>query len=243
MGFALLAFSVFASTPSQGQVAPVTSDVILGKPDAPVTIIEYASFTCPHCAAFYAETFPLIKRDYIDSGKVKLIFRDFPLDQYALRASMLARCSGAERYYGFVEVLFSQQLSWTRAPDPVRALAQIAKLGGIGEAEFNACLSNNQIEESVLKSRLQGVQEFGIDSTPSFLINGKLQSGALPYSQFETLIKAALSSTADQTTGKAETAQAPAGASGTNWTWFAGAGVGVVLVAGGIAWWLRRNAG
>lgn len=239
---ALLALPLL-SISATAQTTPVSGDVIFGKADAPVTIIEYASFTCPHCAAFHAETFPLIKRNFIETGKVKLIFRDFPLDQYALRASMLARCSGADRYYSFVEVLFAQQLNWVRAPDPVRALAQIAKLGGVGEAEFTACLANPQIEEAVLKSRLQGVQEFNIESTPSFIINGKLQSGALPYSDFETVINTALSKTSDGSS-VTETSDVKIAKSdmSDSWPWLVVGGAGVLAVAAGILWWRKQSS-
>src|SRR6185437_7801463 len=119
------------------QLAP--DDRILGKADAPITIFEYASLTCPHCADFDKETLPQIKTEWIDTGKAKLIFRDFPLDASALKAAIVARCAPPERFYGFIDVLFTQQASWGMGGDPVPSLGRLAKLGGMGEEQFRAC--------------------------------------------------------------------------------------------------------
>lgn len=227
-----LAAAMFFQAPAQAQDAPVMGDIALGSADAPVTVIEYASFTCPHCAAFHAETWPRLKEMYVQTGKVRFIFRDFPLDEPALRASMLARCAGAGRYYSFVEVIFSQQLNWARSPDPVAALGRLAKLGGIGEAEFRACMANKPLEEAVLKMRLDGANQYKVNSTPSFVIGGKVHPGALPFAEIEKLINA-------------QAASAPAGGGGgagglPAWTWIAG-GVGLVVVLGGAVMFMRRR--
>src|ERR1051325_8235316 len=133
-----------------------TGDMILGKADAPVTLVEYASMTCPHCADFHVNQLPTIKRDYIDTGKLRLVFREFPLDGLGLQAAMVARCAGPDRFFSFLEVLFKQQLAWARAPDPKAALAQIAKQGGMGEAAFAACVSDQKVNDDIVARRLEG---------------------------------------------------------------------------------------
>jgi len=173
-------------TPTQ-----TSSDRVLGKADAPITIFEYASLTCPHCAAFETETLPKLKKEWIDTGKAKLILRAFPLDGSALKASVLARCAPPERFYGFIETLFASQLAWARSDDPTPGLERIAKLGGMSEEQFKACMSNNAIEKEVLAMRMQGAKQYGVESTPTFFINGKKLVGAQPYDQFETMLKAA----------------------------------------------------
>lgn len=165
-------------------------DRILGKADAPVTIVEYASLTCPHCAEFEKDTLPQIKKEWIDTGKAKLVFRDFPLDGSAVKAAVLARCAPPERFYGFVDVLFSSQETWARGGDPTQALARIAKLGGMNDDQFQACMKNDELQNKILASRLTGEKEFHVDSTPTFFINGRKLVGAQPYEKFEEVLKA-----------------------------------------------------
>jgi len=169
------------------------AEMAMGAADAPVTIIEYSSMTCPHCAAFHGETLPLIKANYIDAGKVRLVFRDFPFDRQALLAAALARCAGAARFFGFVDVLFRTQKSWARAANPEEALGRIARLGGLKEDEITACLADQALLDSIMQSRLQGSQEFEIKSTPTFIINGERVVGAQPYERFEEIIERLLS--------------------------------------------------
>jgi protein-disulfide isomerase len=126
--------------------AAEVSEGVIGDPNAPVTMIEYSSLTCPHCAAFHKETLPGLKERYIDTGKVRLVLRDFPLDETALKAAVIAHCAGPERYPTFVDVFFNQQESWARAGDPVAALKQLAKLGGLAETEIDACLADKSME-------------------------------------------------------------------------------------------------
>ena len=168
-------------------------DRILGKADAPITIVEYASLTCPHCAAFARDTLPKIKAEWIDPGKAKLVFRDFPLDGSAVKASVLARCAPPEKFYGFIDVLFSSQESWARNPDPTPGLARIAKLGGMSEEQLNACMADNALQDRVLASRLTAEKEYKVESTPTFFINGTKLTGALPYEQFDEALKKAAS--------------------------------------------------
>ena len=175
---------------AQGR-APHAAEVVegvVGDAAAPVTMIEYSSLTCPHCAAFHEQTLPGLKERYIDTGKVRLVIRDFPLDQNALRAAVIAHCAGPERYPAFVDVFFAQQESWATAEDPVRALKQLAKLGGLGEAEIDACLADRSMEEAILQMRLAGQQQFDIRSTPTFIIEGKAYPGNRTVDEFAAII-------------------------------------------------------
>jgi protein-disulfide isomerase len=170
-------------------------DRVLGKADAPVTIIEYASLTCPHCAAFDAETLPQLKKEWIDTGKAKLVFRDFPLDGLALKGAKLARCAPPERFYGFIDVLFRQQDVWARAADPQAALGRIAKLGGMSDDQFQTCMKDDAVENQILAGRMAAEKDATVESTPTFFINGKKLVGALPYDSFDDALKAAAAKT------------------------------------------------
>jgi protein-disulfide isomerase len=175
--------SVDAASPgrqlAQSDAPQVTADDrILGKADAPVTIIEYASLTCPHCAAFEKDILPKIKSEWIDSGKAKLVFRDFPLDGSALKAALVARCAPPERFYGFIGILFAQQGSWGIAQDPVPGITRIAKLGGMSEDQVQACLKDDALQNKILAGRLAAEQQLQVESTPTFFINGKKVVGA-----------------------------------------------------------------
>ena len=163
-------------------------DYILGNDSAPVTMVEYASLTCPACANFHQTTLPTVKKEYIESGKVRLIYRDFPLDQLALRGSMIARCAGRERYFGFVEAMFAQQSIWARDTNPLAALSRIARLGGMSQEKFDACIKDEKIADAVVKQRLDGDKTFGINATPTVIINGKRYSGGLTIEQFRAIV-------------------------------------------------------
>jgi protein-disulfide isomerase len=184
--------SASAATPDPAVTAALNGDDrLLGNQDAPITIIEYASLTCPHCAAFEKETLPEIKKQWIDTGKAKLVFRDFPLDGSAIKASLVARCAPPDRFYGFIDVLFGSQETWARDADPTEALARIAKLGGMNDDQFRSCMKDDALQNKILASRLQGEKEFGVASTPTFFINGSKLVGAQPYEKFDEALKAA----------------------------------------------------
>jgi protein-disulfide isomerase len=163
-------------------------DFFLGKADAPITLVEYASLTCPHCADFHANVLPEIKKDYIDTGKARLIYRDFPLDRLALAGSMVAQCSGRDRYFGFLQVLFQSQMQWARAANPIEALAQIARLGGITATEFDACLKNEEQEKGIFQKRLDASNKFKVSSTPTIFINGRKYPGGLTFPQIKAVL-------------------------------------------------------
>ena len=171
-----------------GESAYAVGDMELGAKDAPVTIIEYASMTCSHCANFHMGPFKELKAKYIDTGKVRLVFREFPFDPLALQASMLARCVGEKRYFGMLNVLFKSQAKWANSSEPQQALAKIARLGGFTEARFKACMTNQDLADMILKSRLNGSKKFGVDSTPSFIVNGVKTSGNMTATEWDKLL-------------------------------------------------------
>lgn len=148
-----------------------TTERSLGDPDAPVTIIEYASMTCQHCANFHKNTFNQVKQAYIDTGKVYWIFREYPLDRLALRASQAARCVTPSMYFNFVEVLFTSQDRWTRDDDPMKALAKTARLAGLGQDAFDACIDNRDLEGHILQNMHTGQSQWKVKSTPTFVFN------------------------------------------------------------------------
>jgi protein-disulfide isomerase len=148
-----------------------TDDRVLGRDDAPITIIEYASLTCPHCAKFHNNSLATIKRDLIDTGKVRLIFRDYPIDNYALRAAMMARCAPNEKYFDLLEVLFKNQEKWTKSDNPLRALAQYGNLAGMDDDFITACMTNAELEAALLKRQRDAQTLYRIRSTPTFVFN------------------------------------------------------------------------
>ncbi len=165
-------------------IAEAMKDRVLGNPKAPVTMIEYASLSCPHCADFANETLPKIEKNFIDTGKVKLIYRDYPFDGPAFAAAMVTRCAPPKRYFEFIKVLFANQDIWARTADPRAGLARIAKLGGMTNAEYNACVDNKSLYEALRQRAISAQREYGVHSTPTFLIGGKTIVGAQPYEVF-----------------------------------------------------------
>ncbi len=168
-----------------GALAVTGQDRVLGKPDAPITIIEYASLSCPHCAHFATEVLPKLREKWITPGKVKLVLRAYPLDEPALRAEMVARCAPAERYFPLVETLFETQDKWVVAKDWHAALERIALLGGIGKKEFDTCLGDKALEDQVAQSRLTAAQQLDVNSTPTFFINGTKYDGEPTFEAFD----------------------------------------------------------
>ena len=159
-------------------------EMSLGDANAPITVIEYASMTCPHCAHFSETTFPELKKRYIDTGKVRFIFREFPLDRLALAGFVLARCAGPDKYFPVIETLFAQQRDWV-VQKPLQPLLAIFKQVGMNEETFNSCLDNQQLAEGIDKVRSQAADKFGVNSTPTFFVNGKRVNGALTIEEME----------------------------------------------------------
>src|SRR5438067_4817135 len=173
------------------QVAVQPGDRVLGKTDAPITIIEYASLTCPHCAHFSVDVLPKIKEKWIDTGKAKLVLRDFPLDEPAMRAAMVARCAPPDRFYPLADTFFAQQEQCATTRDYRAALEKLAKLGGVSNKEFAACISDKKLEDQVAQSRLTAAQQLGVDATPTFFINGKKFDGAPTVEAFDKALSGA----------------------------------------------------
>jgi protein-disulfide isomerase len=182
LGLTLPAFvpPALAQSPSPADLAQAgpDGDVVLGAENAPVTVIEYASMTCGHCANFSVKTFPELKKRYIDTGKVRFIFREFPLDPLAAAGFMLARCAGKEKYMPLIETLFAKQAEWV-VQKPLEPLKAIAKQVGFTEQSFEQCLANQKVLDSIQTVRDQAAQKLGVNSTPTFFINGKKKTGDL----------------------------------------------------------------
>jgi protein-disulfide isomerase len=151
-------------------------DIVLGSDKAPVTIIEYASMTCPHCAHFSTTTFPELQKRYIDTGKVRFIFREFPLDALAAAGFMLARCAGKDKFMPVVETLFAKQPEWL-VQKPIPPLTEIAKQFGFTQQSFDQCLANQQVLDAIQNVRDHAADKLGVNSTPTFFVNGKKLNG------------------------------------------------------------------
>jgi protein-disulfide isomerase len=163
-------------------------DRILGSPTAPITIVEYASLTCPHCAHFTDEVLPELKKKWIDTGKVRLVLRDFPLDDEAVHASMIARCAPHDRFYAFIDTFFADQANWAAAPDYRAALSRLAELGGMSKNEVDSCLKDATLENQVISSRLVAANQLGVNATPTFFVNGTKFMGAPTAEEFDKLL-------------------------------------------------------
>ncbi|MCC6777643.1 MAG: DsbA family protein [Hyphomicrobiales bacterium] len=159
-------------------------DEVLGSASAPVTVIEYASMTCPHCSQFHETTYPELKKKYIDTGKVRFIFREFPLDPLAAAGSMLARCAGKDKFFPMLEALFSQQKDWV-VQKPLEPLFKIAKQAGFTQQTFDECLANQQILNGLEETRTRAAQKLNVNSTPTFFINGKVHRGAITMEELD----------------------------------------------------------
>ncbi len=163
-------------------------DTFLGNEDAPVTIVEYSSMTCPHCATFHSEVMPDLKKKYIDTGKVKYILREFPLDNVAAAAFMLTRCVDNSRRYDLLEVLYAHQADWAFKDAPLEDLKRFSKQAGFTDDSFNQCLGNEKMLKSMEDDRERANTEFAIHSTPTFFVNGKRMKGDHSLKEFDEMI-------------------------------------------------------
>jgi len=169
--------------------AKTNEEIFLGNKDAKVTVIEYASMTCIHCANFHKDIYPKIKENYIDTNKIKFIYRDFPLDKQALFGSVLAKCAPKEKYFDFVQLILSTQKKWITSDDTfIDKLKNIGKLAGLTESKINNCFKDEQIVDNIINTRNFAERKYNISSTPSFIINNKKYS-AMSYENFEKIIE------------------------------------------------------
>jgi protein-disulfide isomerase len=183
-----------AAAADAAEEAVVIPEMALGAEDAPVTVIEYASFTCPHCAAFHADQFKRLKADYIDTGKVRFIYREVYFDRFALWASMVARCGGEMRFFGITEMLYSQQEEWIAGGDPVAIsdnLRRIGRTAGMDDATLDACLTDEATAQALVAWFQENAAADGVESTPTLIIGGQKHSN-MPYEELSALIDAAL---------------------------------------------------
>jgi len=193
IGAALAGVTAFVmiagSAPAQntGDTAAMLSERVIGSADAPVTIIEYFSLTCSHCAGFHNDTYAGLKAKYVDTGKVKFVYRDFPLDGVGLRAAMMARCVDEQRYVGVIQVLFRTQNNWARAADPVAEIKKIGQLAGLGDDAFQSCLQSEALANGILAKR-QEASAAGVRSTPTFEIEGGIYPGSRSLEEFSEIL-------------------------------------------------------
>lgn len=192
----LLAAPAYADKSASGKVpvdelmAPnALPDIVEGSADAPVTIVEYASMTCSHCAAFHHDVYPELKKNYIDTGKAKFILREFPLDPLATAAFMLARELGDKRDAA-VDLLFSQQKNWAFSDKPLDGLANVLKQAGLGQEKFEAILKDQTLYENVNKVRDRAAEKLGVNSTPTFFVNGDKYTGEMSIADLDKIISA-----------------------------------------------------
>jgi len=163
-------------------------DKVQGDESAPVTIVEYASLTCSHCATFHKSTYPALKKDYIETGKVRFIFREFPLDAVAAAGFMLSRCAPQDKYFEIVDTMFENQRSWAFTENPYQSLLDFSKQIGFTQESFEECLTDQGLLDAVNAVKDRGANEFGVNSTPTFFINGERHSGALTIEEMGKII-------------------------------------------------------
>jgi len=185
----------FAQAPSNEELmqAGPLGEKMLGKADAPVTLIEYASMTCSHCANFDTKVFPTLKSKYIDAGKVRYLLREFPLDPLAAAGFMLARCAD-DKYYDVVDALFQTQQKWAFVRDPLPQLLAIAKQLGFTQQSFDECLANQKVLDGIDWVRQRAAEKFGVNSTPTFFINGNIHRGEMTLEETEKALEPYLKS-------------------------------------------------
>lgn len=200
---AVVALGVASPLPTWAEdtTAPATTaaievpDMILGQADAPVTVVEYASYTCPHCSNFHEEVFGKFKENYIDTGKVKFIYREVYFDKYGLWGAIVARCGGSMRYFGVSDMLYHTQRDWLAAGDDAGIADNLRKIGlkaGLSAEQLDACLNDNAMAKAMVETYQKNATADKIEGTPSFLINGEMHSGEMGYDEFAALVDAKL---------------------------------------------------
>lgn len=178
----------------RAQAAREVPEIAIGDPEAPVTVVEYWMFTCPHCATFHREVFPQIKANFVDTGKVRFVIREVYFNRPSLWAAMVARCAPEDRYLGISDLLFQRQSSWATTNDPSAMVAELMSIGrqaGLSDDEMNACLADRDFAEALVADFQANAAADGIDSTPSFVIDGT-RYGNMGYADFEARLNEAL---------------------------------------------------
>ena len=174
-------------TPDQLFAPGALPEKSFGSEGAPVTVIEYASLTCPHCRTFHVNVWPEFKKKYVDTGQVRFIMREFPFDPRASAGFMLARCAGDDKWYATIDLLYRSQDNWARVSDGTAALKSLMGMTGMDSARFESCLQDQALLEQVAAVAEAG-KSFGVDSTPTFFVNGEMRKGALSLEQFSEII-------------------------------------------------------
>ena len=176
-------------------VASRVPDMILGQADAPVTVIEYASFTCPHCANFHATVWDQFKKNYIETGKVKFVYREVYFDKFGLWGAMVARCGGPEKYFGVADILYDTQKDWLASGEAAGISDALRKVGlkaGMTTDAVNACLNDNDMAKAMVAVYQANATNDKVEGTPTFLINGESHGGEMSYDEFAALLDAKL---------------------------------------------------
>ncbi|MCH8953074.1 MAG: DsbA family protein [Proteobacteria bacterium] len=180
--------------PAAAMAEPVLGDIVLGDDAAPVTVIEYASFTCPHCAAFHADTWPRFRAEYVDTGKVRFILREVYFDREGLWASMAARCGGASAFYPMADQFMKKQRLWAKAArnNNRGEISKIARLNGLSTAQLDACFSDQDYARALVEAYQRNAADDDVNSTPTFIINGAKHAGNMPFEELAALVDAAM---------------------------------------------------
>lgn len=174
--------------PDNAMFAVGADEIVVGKAEAPITIIDYSSLSCPHCKEFHETTLPELQKEYIDRGKARLVFRHFPLNEPAMRAAMLVECADASARPNFIKALFDMQKDWAFAETFLEDLKRIAKIGGIDSASFDGCVNDKMVETRILQTRQDAATIGQVTSTPSFFVNGVKLEGHADIENFRTAI-------------------------------------------------------
>ncbi len=188
--FLATAAALLSAAPGRAATEPEIEEMSLGSADAPVTVVEYASFTCPHCRNFHDTVFDRLKSEYIDTGKIRFIYREVYFDRYGLWAGLLARCGGAERYFGLVDLIYDKQSEWLEGDEPVKVADNLRRLGrtaGLSSEQVDACMQDGDKAQALVSLYQENVKADGIRSTPSFIIDGELQSN-MSFEEFSTIL-------------------------------------------------------
>lgn len=189
--FLMLAAATGATAQDDAATVELAPDMMMGSAEAPVTVIEYASYTCPHCARFEKEVFPLLKSEYIDTGKVLFIHREIFFDRFGLWAAMLARCGDGTRYFGMNEMIYGTQREWLGSGEPQEVVANLRKIGilaGLEDAQITACLEDRELAQSLVAAFQTHSQADEIDATPTFVIDGQKYSN-MPWSEMKAILE------------------------------------------------------